>query len=44
MTNKVRAGPLRSLISRSLLNKVIRRTVRLKQQNVMNPVVTETDS
>ena len=43
-TIQVMAGPLRSLISRSLINKVSRRALRLKQQKVMNPVVRETDS
>ena len=43
-TIQVMAGPLRSLISRSLINKVSRKALRLKQQKVINPVVRETDS
>ena len=43
-TSQARAGPGLERISRSLAHKVITITVRLKQQNVTNPVVRETDS
>ena len=43
-TSQARAGPGLERISRSLAHKVITIMVRLKQQNVTNPVVRETDS
>ena len=43
-TSQERLGPVRLKISNIFPKKLIRNTVRLKKQKVMNPVVRETDS
>ena len=43
-TSQERLGPVRLKISNIFPKKLIRNTIRLKKQKVMNPVVRETDS